>query len=73
MSRFDVLYMNNRRGPAASLPYSTCCHTFRATGRRLAVHWSTPSHREPRVAAHDRALGLHREELSADEIERIRI
>jgi integrase/recombinase XerD len=31
-SRFDVLYMIKRRAKAAALPYSTCCHTFRATG-----------------------------------------
>jgi integrase len=32
MSRFDVLHMIKRRAQAAGLPYSTCCHTFRATG-----------------------------------------
>jgi hypothetical protein len=32
MSRFDVLHMIKRRAAAAALPYSTCCHTFRATG-----------------------------------------
>jgi integrase/recombinase XerD len=32
MSRFDVLHMIKRRAEAAGLPYSTCCHTFRATG-----------------------------------------
>ncbi len=31
MSRFDVLHMIKRRANAAALPYSTCCHTFRAT------------------------------------------
>jgi integrase/recombinase XerD len=31
MSRFDVLHMIKRRAEAAALPYSTCCHTFRAT------------------------------------------
>ncbi|MBV8894452.1 MAG: tyrosine-type recombinase/integrase, partial [Acidobacteria bacterium] len=30
MSRFDVLHMIKRRAEAAGLPYSTCCHTFRA-------------------------------------------
>jgi len=32
MSRFDVFHMIKRRAAAAGLPYSTCCHTFRATG-----------------------------------------
>jgi len=32
MSRFDVLHMIKRRAEAAGLPYSTCCHTFRAAG-----------------------------------------
>ncbi len=32
MTRFDVLHMIKRRAQAAALPYSTCCHTFRATG-----------------------------------------
>ena len=27
----DVLYMIKRRARGAVLPYSTCCHTFRAT------------------------------------------
>ena len=31
MSRVDVLHIK-RRAEAAGLPYSTCCHTFRATG-----------------------------------------
>ena len=32
VTRSDVLYMIKRRAKAAGLPYSTCCHTFRATG-----------------------------------------
>ena len=32
MNRNDVLRMIKRRAKAAGLPYSTCCHTFRATG-----------------------------------------
>ncbi len=32
MTRSDVLYMIKRRAKGAALPYSTCCHTFRATG-----------------------------------------
>jgi integrase len=32
MAREDVFAMIKRRAKAAALPYSTCCHTFRATG-----------------------------------------
>ena len=32
MIRSDLLYMIKRRANGAALPYSTCCHTFRATG-----------------------------------------
>jgi len=32
MTRSDVLYMIKRRAKDAALPYSTCCHSFRATG-----------------------------------------
>src|SRR5581483_11073389 len=32
MDRADVLRMIKRRAAGAGLPYSTCCHTFRATG-----------------------------------------
>ena len=46
MSRFDVLHMIKRPAEAAGLPYSTCCHTFRAIGImtycRTVAHWSTP-------------------------------
>jgi integrase len=32
MTRSDVLYMIKRRARDAALPYSTCCHSYRATG-----------------------------------------
>jgi integrase/recombinase XerD len=32
MTRVDVFRMIKRRAEDAALPYSTCCHTFRATG-----------------------------------------
>src|SRR5260370_40353621 len=32
MTPFDVFQMIKLRAKAAALPYSTCCHTFRATG-----------------------------------------
>jgi integrase len=78
MSRFDVFHMIKRRAKAAALPYSTCCHTFRATGITTYLenggtleHAQIIANREsPRTTKlYDRA----REELTAEEIGRIRI
>jgi integrase/recombinase XerD len=78
MSRFDVLHMIKRRAEAAGLPYSTCCHTFRATGITTYLqnggtlgHAHTIANREsPRTTKlHDRT----REELTFEEVERIKI
>jgi hypothetical protein len=60
MSRFDVLHVIKRRAEVAALLYSTCCHTFRATG---ITH--VPAERrnvgarpdcQPRIATHDETL-----------------
>ena len=58
ISRFDVLHMIKRRAEAAGLPYSTCCHTFRAhrdydlsTERRHAGACS--GERQSRIAANN--------------------
>jgi integrase/recombinase XerD len=78
MSRFDVLHMIKRRTEAAALPYSTCCHKFRATGIRTYLqnggtleHAQTiANHESPRTTKlYDRAG----EELSFEEVERIKI
>ena len=78
MSRFDVFHMIKRRAVAAALPYSTSCHTFRATGitsylengGSLEHAQTIANHESPRTTKlYDRT----HEELSADEIERIRI
>lgn len=78
MSRFDVFHMIKRRAKAAALPYSTCCHTFRATGittylekgGRLEHAQTIANHESPRTTKlYDRT----REQLSAEEISRIRI
>src|SRR5260370_18308077 len=78
MSRFDVLHMIKRRAKAAALPYSTCCHTFRATGITTYLenggtleHAQTiANHESPRTTnPYDRT----REELSLEEIERGKI
>ncbi len=78
MTRFDVFQMIKRRAKAAALPYSTCCHTFRATGittylqngGTLEHAQSIANHESPRTTKlYDRT----REELSLDEVERIKI
>jgi integrase/recombinase XerD len=78
MSRFDVLHMIKRRAEAAALPYSTCCHTFRATGittylqngGTLELAQAIANHESPRTTKlYDRT----REELSFEEVERIKI
>jgi len=78
MSRFDVFHMIKRRAKAAALPYSTCCHTFRATGITAYLenggtleHAQTiVNHESPRTTKlYDRT----REELTAEEVGRTRI
>jgi integrase len=77
-SRFDVLHMIKRRAEAAALPYSTCCHTFRATGITTYLENGGTLEHAQTIANHEspRTTKLYdrtREELSADEIGRIRI
>jgi integrase/recombinase XerD len=78
MTRFDVFQMIKRRAKEAGLPFSTCCHTFRATGITTYLqnggtleHAQTlANHESPRTTKlYDRT----REELSLDEVERIKI
>jgi integrase/recombinase XerD len=78
LTRTDVLYMIKRRAQAAGLPYSTCCHTFRATGITTYLqnggtleHAQTiANHESPRTTKlYDRTC----EELSFEEVERIKI
>ena len=77
MSRFDVLHMIKRRAEAAGLPYSTCCHSFRATGITTYLqnggtleHAQTTNHESLRTTElYDRT----REELTFEELERIKI
>jgi integrase/recombinase XerD len=78
MTRFDVFHMIKRRAKAAGLPYSTCCHTFRATGITTYLenggtleHAQTiANHESPRTTMlYDRT----REGLSLNEIERMNI
>jgi integrase len=78
MSRFDVFHMIKRRAKAAALPYSTCCHTFRATGITTYLENGGTLEHAQTIADHEspRTTKLYdrtREELTAEEIGRIRI
>jgi len=78
MTRFDVLHMIKRRAKAAALPYSTCCHTFRATGITTYLQNGGTLEHAQTIANHEspRTTKLYdrtREELSFDEVERIKI
>jgi hypothetical protein len=81
MARTDVLRMIKRRALLAGLPYSTCCHTFRATGATgIAAYLENggtiekaqaiANHESPRTTKlYDRTSDA----ISLDEVERIAI
>ena len=78
LSRFDVFHMIKRRAKAAGLPYSTCCHTFRATGITTYLENGGTLEHAQTIANHEspRTTKLYdrtREELSQNEIEKIKI
>ena len=78
MTRTDVLRMIKRRAVAASLPYSTCCHTFRATGITAFLENGGTIENAQAIAAHEspRTTKLYDrtdDEITLDEIERIAI
>ncbi len=78
MSRFDAFHMIKRRAAAAALPYSTCCHTFRATGITTYLENGGTLEHAQTIANHEspRTTKLYdrtQDEISRDEIERIRI
>jgi integrase/recombinase XerD len=77
ISRFDVFHMIKRRAKAAALPYSTCCHTFRATGITTYLENGGTLEHAQTIANHEspRTTKLYdrtREELSFDEVARIK-
>lgn len=77
MIRSDVLYMIKRRAKAAGLPYSTCCHTFRATGITAYLQNGGTLEHAQQIAAHQspRTTKLYdrtTDEISLDEVERIK-
>ena len=78
MTRFDVFHMIKRRAKLAVLPYSTCCHTFRATGITTYLQNGGTLEHAQTIANHEspRTTKLYdrtREELSLDEVQRIKI
>ena len=78
MDTNDVLRMIKRRAKAASLPYSTCCHTFRATGITTYLKNGGTLEHAQQIAAHEspRTTKLYdrtSDQASVDEIERIEI
>ncbi len=78
MTRFDVLHMIKRRAQAAGLPYSACCHSFRATGITTYLENGGTLEHAQTIANHEspRTTKLYDrtgEELSFDEVERIKI
>jgi integrase/recombinase XerD len=78
MSRLDVFHMIKRRAKAVGLPYSTCCHTFRATGITTYLENGGTLEHAQTIANHEspRTTKLYdrtREELSFDEVARIKL
>src|SRR6058998_3233167 len=78
MTRTDVLRMIKRRAIAAGLPYSTCCHTFRATGITAYLEAGGTIENAQAIAAHEspRTTKLYDrtgDEITLDEVERIAI
>jgi integrase len=78
MDTNDMLRMIKRRAKQAGLPYSTCCHTFRATGITTYLKNGGTLEHAQQIAAHEspRTTKLYdrtSDQVSADEIERIEI
>ncbi len=76
MTRTDALRMIKRRALAAGLPYSTCCHTFRATGITAYLENGGTIENAQAIAAHEspRTTKLYdrtSDEITLDEIEKI--
>jgi site-specific recombinase XerD len=77
MIRSDVLYMIKRRAKGAGLPYSTCCHTFRATGITAYLQNGGTLEHAQQIAAHQsprttKFYDRTKDEISLDEVERIK-
>jgi site-specific recombinase XerD len=78
MAREDVLAMIKRRAAGAALPYSTCCHTFRATGITAYLQNGGTLEHAQQIAAHEspRTTKLYDrtdDQITLDEVEKIGI
>jgi integrase len=78
MTRTDVLRMIKRRARAAGLPYSTRCHTFRATGITAYLENGGTIEKAQAIANHEspRTTKLYdrtNDTPTLDEVEKIRI
>lgn len=78
MSRSDALRMIKRRALAAGLSTKICCHTWRATGITAYLQNGGSLEHAMRIACHEsaRTTKLYdrtSDEVSLDEIERVRI
>ncbi len=78
MSRTDALKMIKRRARRAGLPATTCCHTFRGTGITAFLENGGTIENAQAIAGHEspRTTKLYdrtKDEITLDEIERIRI
>ena len=76
MNRIDVFRMIKRRAATAGLPYSTCCHTFRATGITAYLKNGGTIENAQVIANHEspRTTKLYdrrSDEINLDEVERI--
>jgi integrase/recombinase XerD len=74
----DVLAMVKRRAKATSQPYSTYCHTLRATGITTYMQNGGTLEHAQQIAAHEsprttRLYDRTDDQISLDEVERIRI
>lgn len=78
MHRTDALRMIKKRGSRIGLPEDICCHTFRATGITAYLNNGGTLEKAMHIACHEsaRTTKLYdrtSDEVSLDEIERIRI
>jgi integrase len=68
--------MIKRRAKSAALRYSTCCHTFRATGITTYVQNGGTLEHAQQIAAHEsprttKLYGRTQDQISLDEVERM--
>jgi len=74
-SSSTVLAMIKRRAAGAALPYSTCCHTFRATGINTYLQNGDTLEHAQQIAEHEspRTTKLYdrtQDEISLDGVEK---